>query len=94
MATSNPPGNLQSAALAGRQVTQPDFTATLRAALAEPCVAIRLVQTEHGGCADFDVEQLHALLTRIDELEARVATAQDLCARAGACGAVLRGEAL
>ena len=55
-----------------RTVTQPDLEQIkqrLASALAEPCVAVRLVQTEHGGCADFDVEQLRALLAAIDELE-------------------------
>jgi hypothetical protein len=50
----------------------------IEAALAEPCVALRLVQTDHGGCLDFDVEDLRALVAELRaarEAKERVLTA-------------------
>ena len=37
----------------------------IEAALTEPCVALRLVQTDHGGCLDFDVEDLRVLVAEL-----------------------------
>ena len=45
----------------------------IEAALTEPCVALRLVQTDHGGCLDFDVEDLRDLVAELRA--ARVASA-------------------
>jgi hypothetical protein len=50
-------------------MTDGELLERLKAALAEPCVAVRLVHIEHGGCADFDVLDLLRLVKHVDVLE-------------------------
>ncbi len=71
-----------------------ELLSRLKAALAEPCVAVRLVHTAHGGCADFDVLDLLRLVGRLEELEARWRGAKEFfqkeCTRLDL--EILRGE--
>jgi len=48
----------------------------IQAALTEPCIALRLVQTDHGGCLDFDVEDLRALVAELRAAREVVGAAQ------------------
>ena len=48
----------------------------IEAALTEPCVALRLVQTDHGGCLDFDVEDLRVLVAELRAAREVVEAAQ------------------
>jgi hypothetical protein len=50
-------------------MTDTELVERLKAALAEPCVAVRLVHAVHGGCADFDVLDLLRLVRRVAALE-------------------------